>query len=309
MFKQSKFETLLRELEGPTASKKQLDKLRDYLKNDNVFHPLFESYLSKRLRDNIHPERLLNMAYHLEKSDETSYLSRTLNRQVVSHMLLKDECFDQFYFMSRHDIRTDRHVLNSLVENFFEYGSDSFDALDKIAPYINTDKYEIILKIMDSNESRNYRTLRLIEKLPTEEYRLLLIRALETHSLQFIKIMEWPNAATTKHISELLIQNGDDDKFAVALRNTLILPSQLETAYSLSTLIEDHIQHIPVTAARLYYRAEQEERWEYLLILGANKNKKELLRSIVKSKDQEMIDKFFAIYKNSPEVKHLVPFM
>lgn len=309
MFKKTKFEVILRKLEEPVASKKQLDQLCEYLKNDNVYNPIFESYVSRRLHVNIHPEKLLNMAYHLEERDKTKYLSRTLNRQVVSHMLLKDQCFDQFYFMNRHDLRKDNHILNSLIENFFDYSPGSFDIFNKIAPKIEIDKYELILRVMDSGEFRSFRNLTMTEKMPIEERRLLLIKALETHNPRFEKLLEWAKADTRNHISGLLIRDGDNDQFATALRNTMIPITQLEMSYDLNQFLEAHANDIPGTLARLYYRAEQEERWEYLLILGANKNKKELLRSIVKSKDHELIDKFFSLYKNSPEVKHLVPFL
>lgn len=309
MFKKTKFEVILRKLEETVVSKKQLDQLCEYLKNDNVYNPIFESYVSRRLHVNVHPEKLLNMAYHLEKSDKTKYLSKTINRQVVSHMLLKDECFDQFFFMNRHDLREDNHVLNSLIENFFEYSQSSFDVLNKIAPHIGIDKFELILRIMDSGEFRSYRNLIMTEKMTIEDQRLLVIKALETHNPSFDKLLDWAKSDARNHISGFLIKDGDNDPFAIALRNTAIPITQLESSYSLTQFLEAHVNDIPGTLARLYYRAEQENRWEYLLVLGANKNKKELLRSIVKSKDHELIDKFFSLYKNSPEVKHLVPFL
>jgi hypothetical protein len=149
----------------------------------------------------------------------------------------------------------------------------------------------------------------LIEKLPIEDQLLLIVRALEKDSIWFSRILDWTKGDARNLLSKSLVEDGDNDKFATALRNTSISIEKLESCDSLNAFIEAHINDIPGTIARLYYRAEQEERWEYLLTLGSNKNKKELLRSIVKSKDQEMIDKFFSIYATHPEVKHLVPFL
>lgn len=298
-------------MEEPTVSKKQLDQLCDYLKNDNVYHPVFESYVSRRLHVNIHPEKLLNMAYHLEKNDKTKYLSKTLNRQVVTHMLLKDECIDQFIFMNRHDLRKDNHILESLIDHFSEY-SDSkkwIDLVDRLTPTIGMDKYDFILRLLESGEFRSFRNLVLVEKLSTEDQLFLLSRTLEKDSVWFSKVMGWIKVDAQMLLADSIVKNGDQDKFAVALRNTSLSIEELESCIFLQSFIGNHINDMPGTIARLYYRAEQEGRWEYLLTLGANKNKKELLRSIVKSKDQEMIDKFFSIYATHPEVKHLVPFM
>src|SRR6185369_5132908 len=134
MAKLSKFDTLLREFESATMPKKYIGQLRKYLENDNLYHPLFESYVSARLRDNVHPERLLNMAYNLEKDDNTRYLSKTVNRQVAESMLLKRESFDQFYFMCRHDNRIDNHILSSFLDHFNDrigYSETSLGLLDK----------------------------------------------------------------------------------------------------------------------------------------------------------------------------------
>lgn len=311
MFKKSKFEVILRKLEEPTASKKQLDALCDYLKNDNVYHPIFESYISRRIQGNIHPEKLLNIAYHLEKNDKTKYLSKTLNRQVVSHMLLKSEGVDQFIFMNRHDTRTENHILGNLIAHFSDYANPDtwIELIDKIVPSIGMDKHTLILKMLDAGEYRSFRNLVLVEKLPLEDQLLLIAKALEIGNLWYAKVLDWTKPDARNFLTDSLRKNGDQDKFATALRNTSISIEQLESCYTLTQFIEIHINDIPGTITRLYHRAEQEGRWDYLLTLGSNKNKKELLRSIVKSKDQELIDKFFSLYKNSPEVKHLVPFM
>jgi hypothetical protein len=226
-------------------------------------------------------------------------------------MLLKNEGVDQFIFMNRHDTRTENHILESLIEHFSEYSNSNnwIELINKITPTVGFDKYTLILKLLESGEFRSFRNLVLIEKLPIEDQLLLIVRALEKDSIWFSRILDWTKGDARNLLSKSLVEDGDNDKFATALRNTSISIEKLESCDSLNAFIEAHINDIPGTIARLYYRAEQEERWEYLLTLGSNKNKKELLRSIVKSKDQEMIDKFFSIYATHPEVKHLVPFL
>lgn len=312
MAKLSKFDTLLREFESATMPKKYIGQLRKYLENDNLYHPLFESYVSARLRDNVHPERLLNMAYNLEKDDNTRYLSKTVNRQVAESMLLKRESFDQFYFMCRHDTRIDNHILSSFLDHFNDrigYSETSLGLLDKIAPHVGMDKHALILKMMGGETFGNIRNMRVMSKMSAEDQYTLMIRAMEVHNSNFTTMVEWGKGDVHDLIKEALQKNGDNDPFAIALRKTLIPITELESSYKLSRMLELYSDYIPETLDSLYYRADQENRWEYLLLLGAHKNKKEVLRSIVRSKDQELIDKFFYLYKNSPEVKHLVPFL
>jgi hypothetical protein len=239
MFKLPKFEVLLRELEGTTASKKQLDKLREFLKNDNVYNPIFESYVSRRVHENIHPEKLLNMAYHMEKDEKTKYLSRSINRQVVSHMLLKNEGVDQFIFMNRHDTRTENHILESLIEHFSEYSNSNnwIELINKITPTVGFDKYTLILKLLESGEFRSFRNLVLIEKLPIEDQLLLIVRALEKDSIWFSRILDWTKGDARNLLSKSLVEDGDNDKFATALRNTSISIEKLESCDSLNAFI------------------------------------------------------------------------
>lgn len=312
MAKLSKFDSLLREYENEQMPKKYIGQLRKYLENDNLYHPLFESYVSARLRDNVHPERLLNMAYNLERDDNTSYLSKTVNRQVAESMLLKKESFDQFYFMCRHDTRSDNHILDGFLDHFKDrigYSETSLDVLDKIGPQVGMDKHALILKMIGIDTFGNLRNMRVMNKMTVEDQYILITRALETHNSNFITMLEWGKGDIHDHIKELLIKNGDNDQFAIALRNTVIPITELESGFKLNRLLELYSDYIPETLASLYHRADQENRWDYLLLLGVHKNKKEVLRSIVKSKDQELIDRFFYLYKNSPEVKHLVPFL
>ena len=62
-----KFEEVLQAAENGSLTKRHVDKLLKCMEDDNVYRPLFKHYVSQRLRANIHPERLLSLAYNLEK--------------------------------------------------------------------------------------------------------------------------------------------------------------------------------------------------------------------------------------------------
>lgn len=273
-------------------------------------YALFDRYINRRLQENIHPERLLNIAYHLEKNILTQDFSERLNERVATRIAGDNKGYDQFYYMYRHDLRKERNVLPPLIKRMAGLNIDLLSKMaGEIGSNIGIDKHSIILQTMEVGD--NYRGLlhlMIADQLPTEDQYQVLLRAIDKHSNVFFVLLECSVKLRTL-ISEGLTRDGDKDNFAIAIRNGAFPISVLETSFSFNLLITTHNDEIPVTIAQLYSQAEKEERWEYLLKLGANKNKKELLRSIVKSKDHQIIDKFFSLYKNSPEVKHLTPFI
>lgn len=311
MSKHSKFEALLRELEASSCPDHDLSKLYKFLETDNVFVPLFESYIIKRLEANVHPERLLNLAYHLERSVDTHHLSERINKKLASKMIKEASNYDQFAFMYKHDARIERHVYTGVVDQLkYASAQDLTQVADKISPFTGIDKHTLILSIMEKEfEMRHLSNLMIMEKLKIEDQYMVLIRALQSDSEIFAKIFDWGSGAFHIFLSDKLNRNGDDDQFLIALRTASIPTSQIQSSHILNGILNGQAHHIPETIDRLYQRAETEGEWEYLLTLGASKNKKVVLRSIVKAKNQKLTDEFFRRYKNCPEVKHLVPFM
>lgn len=310
MIKLSKFEELLYEFESPSVSKKQIDKLLQFLKNDHVYNALFDSYISRRLKSNIHPERLLSMAYNLEKNDGTKYLSESINARVADSITRNNESFDQFYYMNRHDTRTDNHILKSVIERIGDRLDTSvMELVGKIAPNIKMDKHLLLLKAIGSVEFGSFRATLFMERISVEDQYMLAVRAFEEGVDFASKLIRFSNKALYDYTANSISQNGDQDQLISAIRNSTIEIDKIEYNDFLHFLLSRKGEHIPATLGRLYARAEKEGRFEYLLNVCAHKNKKDVLRTICQAKDKELIDKFFSIYKDHPEVKHLAPFL
>lgn len=311
MFKYSKFDNLLKELEASYSPDRDLKRFYKYLENDNVYVPLFTGYVIKRLEENIHPERLLNLAYHMERSADTQHLSKKINDRLASRIVKDQENYDQFLFMHKHDTRVERNVLKSLIEQLkYASAEELTQVATKIEPYIGVDRHTLILRVLEhESEMRNLSNLFMMERLQPDDQYMVLVRALENNSKIFIKAFDWGNNKFHTSFSEKLSKVGDQDQLITALSNTTIPISEIQTSPILSNILVFRAQNIPNTIDKLYKRAEEEEEWEFVLALGTNKNKKDLLRSLIKAKDQKLIDRFFALYKSCPEVKHLVPFM
>lgn len=310
MSKYSQFEDLLKELEMSFDPDRNLKPLYKFLKNDNVFVPLFESYITKRLENNINPERLLNLAYHCERSLDTQHLSDKINKKLSSRIIQDQENYDQFLYMYKHDTRVERNVLKGVLERLkYANANELAETAEKISPYIGVDKHALMLRVLEhDSEIRNLANLMIVERLKVEDQYGLLKCALENNSKIFVKAFDWASDLHT-YLSDQVQKEGDQEPFIMALANSTIPIAQIQTGTLLNDIFTTFALYIPNTLDKLCLRAEKEEQWEYLLTLGVNKNKKDLLRSIVKAKDQKLIDKFFSLYKSCPEVKHLVPFM
>lgn len=311
MAKLSPFEKLIASLEAPVVSEERLEQLQKYAKESHIYSAFFESYIGRRIHENIHPERLLNIAYHMEWSESTYFLSVLVNRRLASCILYKNEGFDQLYFMYRHDKRSERHVLKEVVKTLSNARpEESLKLLNIITPRIGIDKHLLLLRVMTVDEEYpNIRRLGLMEKLDQNDQLLVWAKGIETNSSIIDFFDSSVESRLINYMTDQLNAHGDNHPLAQALMISNIPITKFENCFQLNNTLVNCSNKIPQTIERLYRRAEQDGRYEYLLMLGSNKNKKELLRSIVKSKDHDLIDSFFRIYKDHPEVKHLTPFI
>lgn len=291
-----------------------LDKLCLFMKESHIYGPLFENYIHQRLLENVHPELLLNIRRNVEKRTETQFLGSKINSIVVGNVITHKTSYDQFYYMYRHETRGFDSVRTAFVEELCRYHPTNYvmSVVNRVFEDIDVDRPTLLLQILE-NRYRDTPVLRSVWIMESLEFQLqyeILIKSLETCSLAFpalIKTITSPSMY--QFLFDKLHDNGDDDPFAIAIR-TCIMPISVFANLNLLTQILIRLfEKIPNTLQHLSNRAEESGLWDYVMALGTNKNKKELLKSIVKAKDQDLIDRFFSLYKNYPEVKHLTPFI
>jgi hypothetical protein len=299
------------------ASPESLANFTKLVELNKVFEYMFETYINQRLKENFHSQYLLNLIRNLEKSEKTSHLSKLVNERLVVFMTINRECFDHFYYLYRNEFRKERNVLDALIENLGRTPQSRFEEMmqiiDLISPNIGIDKYSLILLIMESKgpggKARRLLNSVVMGKLEVPDRYMVLVRAVEKHSSQVYDLQNALVAEFKVFVSNQFKTNKDQDVLALALQRCMLPITQLYNCTFLNEVLYHNAENIPHTLDYLYHRAESENLWEYLLLLGVNKNKKELLQSIVKSKSHRLIDKFFLLYKNYPEVKHLAPFL
>lgn len=153
------------------------------------------------------------------------------------------------------------------------------------------------------------KTLEAIFPMTDREQYQFWCHVLERHSPLVVMFTAVAGIEQVKYIISEIYHHGDESLFARALRKTHITIMSLEFSPELNSIIVACSKEMPETIEHLFKKAEFEKRYSYLLVVGSNKNKKDLLRSILKSGSREIIDKFFTIYKDHPEVKHLTVFL
>jgi hypothetical protein len=310
MSKFSKYESLLKELETCSISTKQQNALLKYMEDYHVYGPIFNSYISRRISENIHPERLLQIAYNAESHKDTVCLSQAVNARVADSLMLKEQGFDQFYFMNRHDTRTENHVFDAVIDKIGgRLDDNTFSIVSKIATHCNLNTHSLMLKALGSGEFSAFRTMMFMDKLPVDDQYLLVVKALEEDNAIALSLLRPANGKLYRQVSKDVEDNGDNSQYATALRNTQIPIIELENNSFIYDLVDEKGSHIPDTLGQLYIRAEQESRWDFFMKVCEHKNKKEVLRVLCNVQDKSLIDRFFAIYKHHPDVKHLTPFL
>ena len=150
----------------------------------------------------------------------------------------------------------------------------------------------------------------LMSNLSLEDRYKLLIQSLEINNVDvFLSLEEdMVDANFLGMVMNNCHLNKDQDPLAIAIRNSNIDISIFESLNYLNNIFIVYGRDLPQTVDFLFEKAKQAGLWYYVLELGLFKPKKELLRSIVQSKDQQLIEKFFALYNADPEVKHLTIF-
>lgn len=306
------FEKLISILESPGPFHREIKKLIAFMDGNTNYPPMFDNFIARRLRENIHPERLLNLVNHLESYEKTRHLSESVNRQIAGYVCFRSLYLDHFYYMCRHDERTGRHILNTVVWQLAHIKSkDAIKVVDTIYPHILIDKYDLLYKILEADADGGFiRQSIFMNSLSVEDRYFTVIKVLKNDSPIFSGVQEvFMDMDFSTYCLERFQKSGDSDDLTKAIRSTKLTIKEFSRCYYFNDFILINAETIPQTIEHLYQLAEQGEEWRYLLALGSTKNKRDVLRSLLKSKDPEIIDLFFHLYRGYSEVRHLAPFL
>jgi hypothetical protein len=304
------FTTLIQALEVPNAPISEVEKLIPFLSDRTID---FYTFLHMKMNEKIHPEQLLALAENLEKIRETYPLGLDVTKVVVRRMAYLHKNHDHFYYMCRHDSRiNDSNTLKYFVELLSnDILEKSIILINEVYQHINLDKYTLLAMVI-AIKIKKYSTIIhsqdfVIDKLSLEDRYQVLVKSLELNDANVFAYLEEDlvDANFAKMIADNFTFNTDQDPLAIAIRNSTIDISVFDNRHFLNAAFNSNM---PLTLDFLFKKAEKAGLWYYVLELGLFKPKKELLRSIVQSKDQQLIEKFFALYNADPEVKHLTIF-
>jgi hypothetical protein len=175
-------------------------------------------------------------------------------------------------------------------------------------------KYQMLLLLLGEQyyvRGDKVRVLLMIDKLDySDRYELLAMSLLKGSSL-FVEIQE---TFSEDQFREYVQQHmKDNDTLCRTIRTGecaghLCRSSKLGNHQLLRTLIEN-AEAIPETLEHLLKTATDSSYFDIVIQLGCCFPKKRILEIIASQNDPDLLDKFFFLYKDYPEVKKLAPFI
>ncbi len=261
-------------LENELIDSDHISQISTLATNQSIFTHYFEYYIVTRLQEGIKIPQLINIINNTEKIDKLNTLSAIVNIQIVSRIIYKDCGYEYLEQLQKYDLRNERHILKGLAKELGQLDVvNVIEIINKISSNTEINKFLIIIPILElsrNNRFANTFGFFLHEKIKIERDQNILLIALRSSSVSMAQL------SYNSYFSGILNLNFDD---------------------------------MPDTIDYLYNKSKAEGYLEFLLVLGKNKNKKDVLRDIMSSNNDILLKRFFTLYGNEPEVKHLITFL
>lgn len=307
-----KFEKFIAGFEWPTASPEDITELIETIPTP-WFEGIFRSWIGKRLREGISKPALLQYITWSTKLPELRVIGSLVNDVVIGDVLLRHQHHDYLYYILNYEKRTDgSSMMVRLSRNMGPFRmEDSLQLARDISNNTNYKYHEVILEVLQNRtDSHMLNNMITMSKLTPEDQLQIIALACLKNSFVFKDLVLSLENDVLKHAVHYQSHSiPGEDKMVHALLHTELGIPVLEERHQLTTYLLQVGPAVPYLIKHLMDRAEKEERWNYVLKLAGAYNKKESLRILLRSKDPILIDKFFFLYKDYPEVQNLTPFL
>lgn len=156
-----------------------------------------------------------------------------------------------------------------------------------------------------------FKFLLLLDHLEMSERYSLLVESSKTHNMVFSEMEDaLGDGRFYDYVNE---QMSDNSPLCKAIRSIYTMHnsalSKLENSINLRRLLFSNPERIPETLEHVLHLATTSERYDIVIQLGSCFPKKRILGILTAHGDPNLVDKFFFLYKNYPEIKKLAPFI
>jgi hypothetical protein len=278
------------------------------------FAGIFTGWVHRRLREGISKLGLLTLIHHFDadRNPELGSLSAIINSVIIGNIILRKNSHEYFFYLIRYDRRKKSNLLKETLQHLTHIRiGEALPLIKEIAVCLNRPFEEMMVDFLEEKtEARSLSNMLSLNSLEAEEQIRVIAAACKFSKMIFDDLVL---ALDQINLLNFAIDRAHDmggaDELSQALLVTEISIERLEKSQHLTNFLVGAAQSITPTIKHLLKRAEFEERWNYVLKLASGFHKKEILRILLKAKDPILIDKFFFLYKDYPEVKNLTPFL
>jgi hypothetical protein len=276
----------------------------------------FEVYLHSRMSQGIEKEKFINIVQNIYVYGDLRRLLGEKLADMMSTEYLKGNFLDYFQSISNtfsSDFallvlhRTTYHISHNysnheMLERAKELATDSGFRLPPLL---------CLLGIHCLERGDKIKLLLLIDQMELAERYDLLVEACRSNNKIFREMEDaLGDGRFFDYVNERM---QDDSDFCQAIQSISQMNSSslsyLESSINMRRLLFQNPEKMPVTLEHVLQLAQAAQRYDIVIQLGSCLPKRKILRILTAHGDLNLIDKFFFLYKNYPEIKKLAPFI
>jgi hypothetical protein len=276
----------------------------------------FEKYLIKRLQENIAPQLLLNIMKNVVCYSNFAELDIAFNNFIVTNYLGSYKYKEYVYYLLKYDRRPINSICATLMWHLqFRNRSEALEEIKTLSKESNIEYFYLVMKLMEAyQEAPNIKNALLIDDLDVDSrYQLLL------NSVRFISypafyalVSNMNDYDFSLYLKRKLYDEGDSNLFLRLLCDSKVSlevnPPQTDIS-NLCAIFLEVKDKIPNTIKTLFEKAKTKEYLNFLLNFSDLFSKKDVLKVLLASNEQHLIDTFYRKHKEDSTIKGLLPFI
>jgi hypothetical protein len=307
----------LHALENKLASRSLREKVvEEHTASGVLAEYEFEVYLHSRLSQNIEDEKFTNIVQNIYVYGDLRRLLGEKLADFMSSEYLKGNFvhyFQKMAFAFPNDFglllahRTVYHISHN-------YNQSDMVAKTRVLAQHTDYTLSWLMTILGTHcieRGDKFKFLLLLDHLELSERYDLLVESSRTHNMVFSEMEDaLGDGRFFDYVNE---QMTDESSLCKAIRSIYTMHnsslSKLEQSINLRRLLFNNPEKIPQTLEHVLQLATTSERYDIVIQLCSCFPKKRILGILTAHGDPNLVDKFFFLYKNYPEIKRLAPFI
>jgi hypothetical protein len=307
----------LHSLENKLASRHLRDKIvEEHTASGVLAEYEFEVYLHSRMSQGIDPEKFGNIVQNIYVYGDLRRLLGDKLADIMSSEYLKGSFLSYYQEITKSFSADFALLLVHRTTYHISHNYSNSEALEK-SQQLSVDtgfRLAPLLCLLGNHcveRGDKIKFLLMLDQIDLPARYDLLVESCRSNSKIF---KEMDDALGDGRFFDFVNETmSDDSDFCQAIQSISQMNnsslSYLEHSLNLRKILFQNPEKIPVTLEHVLRLAEAAQRYDIVIQLGSCLPKKKILGILTAHGDPNLIDKFFFLYKNYPEIKKLAPFI